>query len=159
MRVKLDENLPIQLKRLFTESGHDAATVVDEGLGGASDTEIAAICSATTDSDSGSRRRQLPRRDQVRVHPRLSLLPRPPTPLDRRQRCANHQRDAHDHVVLEHRYLCSCSCEKALGWAEFVARGMPLTSSGEGSQSRLRPAQARHLLPWLSPRALRLLPA
>ena len=35
MRVKLDENLPIQLKRLFTESGHDAATVVDEGLGGA----------------------------------------------------------------------------------------------------------------------------
>ena len=46
MRVKLDENLPIQLKRLFTESGHDAATVVDEGLGGASDTEIAAICIA-----------------------------------------------------------------------------------------------------------------
>ena len=33
MRVKLDENLPIQLKCLFTESGHDAATVVDEGLG------------------------------------------------------------------------------------------------------------------------------
>ena len=33
MQVKLDENLPIQLKRLFTESGHDAATVVDEGLG------------------------------------------------------------------------------------------------------------------------------
>ena len=46
MRVKLDENLPIQLKRLFTESGHDAATVVDEGLGGASDTEIATICIA-----------------------------------------------------------------------------------------------------------------
>ena len=46
MRVKLDENLPIQLKRLFTESGHDAATVVDEGLGGAPDTEIAAICIA-----------------------------------------------------------------------------------------------------------------
>ena len=46
MRVKLDENLPIQLKRLFTESGHDAATVVDEGLGGSSDTEIAAICIA-----------------------------------------------------------------------------------------------------------------
>ena len=44
MRVKLDENLPIQLKRLFTESGHDAATVVDEGLGGAPDVEIAAVC-------------------------------------------------------------------------------------------------------------------
>ena len=44
MRVKLDENLPIQLKRLFTESGHDAATVVDEGLGGASDVEVASVC-------------------------------------------------------------------------------------------------------------------
>ena len=46
MRVKLDENLPIQLKRLFTESGHDAATVVDEGLGGAPDSEMAAVCIA-----------------------------------------------------------------------------------------------------------------
>ena len=44
MRVKLDENLPVQLKGLFTESGHEAATVVDEGLGGASDTEVAAVC-------------------------------------------------------------------------------------------------------------------
>ena len=44
MRVKLDENLPIQLKRLFTESGHDAATVVDEGLGGAPDVEVATVC-------------------------------------------------------------------------------------------------------------------
>ena len=34
MRVKLDENLPVHLKDLFTEAGHDAATVVDEGLGG-----------------------------------------------------------------------------------------------------------------------------
>ena len=40
MRVKLDENLPIQLKRLFTESGHDAATVVDEGLGRAAPSTV-----------------------------------------------------------------------------------------------------------------------
>ena len=46
MRVKLDENLPIQLRGLFTESGHDAATVVDEVLGGAADVEIAAVCIA-----------------------------------------------------------------------------------------------------------------
>ncbi len=44
MRVKLDENLPVQLKDLFTEAGHDAATVVDEGLGGASDTAVATSC-------------------------------------------------------------------------------------------------------------------
>ena len=44
MRVKLDENLPVQLKRLFTESGHDAATVLDEGMGGATDAEVTRVC-------------------------------------------------------------------------------------------------------------------
>jgi hypothetical protein len=44
MRVKLDENLPTQLKHLFTESGCDAATVLDEGLGGASDAALASAC-------------------------------------------------------------------------------------------------------------------
>lgn len=44
MRVKLDENLPVQLKRLFTESGHNADTVVEEGLGGAPDARVAAAC-------------------------------------------------------------------------------------------------------------------
>ena len=40
MRVKLDENLPIQIKALFTASGHDAATVVDEGMDGAPDAAV-----------------------------------------------------------------------------------------------------------------------
>ena len=46
MRVKLDENLPIQLKRLFTDSGHDAVTVLDEGMGGATDPDVASVCLA-----------------------------------------------------------------------------------------------------------------
>lgn len=46
MRVKLDENLPIQLKALFERSGHDSATVLDEGMGGASDPDVAAACLA-----------------------------------------------------------------------------------------------------------------
>ena len=46
MRVKLDENLPIQLKRLFTDSGHDAVTVLDEGMGGAADPDVASVCLA-----------------------------------------------------------------------------------------------------------------
>ena len=46
MLVKLDENLPVQLTALFTASGHDAATVVDEGLGGAPDGAIASACMA-----------------------------------------------------------------------------------------------------------------
>ena len=44
MRFKLDENLPIQLKRLFTEAGHDVATVLDEGLGGVPDADVASAC-------------------------------------------------------------------------------------------------------------------
>ena len=44
MLVKLDENLPILLKHVFTESGHDAATVADEGIGGATDAEVASAC-------------------------------------------------------------------------------------------------------------------
>ena len=46
MRFKLDENLPLQLKRLFTESGHDAVTVLDQGIGGATDSEVASVCLA-----------------------------------------------------------------------------------------------------------------
>ncbi len=44
MRFKLDENLPVQLKRLFTEAGLDVATVLDEGLGGAADADLASVC-------------------------------------------------------------------------------------------------------------------
>lgn len=44
MRVKLDENLPVQIKRLFVESGHSTDTVVEEGLGGAPDASVAVAC-------------------------------------------------------------------------------------------------------------------
>ena len=46
MRVKLDENLPLQLRRLFTDSGHDAATVLDQGIGGATDADVMSVCLA-----------------------------------------------------------------------------------------------------------------
>ena len=45
MRFKLDENLPIQLKGLFTESGHDV-TVLEQGMGGATDSDVASACLA-----------------------------------------------------------------------------------------------------------------
>ena len=44
MRVNLDENLPFQIKRVFKESGHDAVTVLNEGMGGATDSEVALVC-------------------------------------------------------------------------------------------------------------------
>ena len=44
MRFKLDENLPIELAVLLRRSGHDAVTVLDQGLGGAGDSELASLC-------------------------------------------------------------------------------------------------------------------
>lgn len=44
MRFKLDENLPLELAELFRRSGHDAQTVLDEGLAGARDAGIASVC-------------------------------------------------------------------------------------------------------------------
>ena len=52
MRVKLDENLPLQLRRLFTESGHDAATVLDQGIGGATDADVASVCHSERTEES-----------------------------------------------------------------------------------------------------------
>jgi len=43
---KIDENLPIEVVELITASGHDALSVVDQGLGGASDPSIAQACIA-----------------------------------------------------------------------------------------------------------------
>ena len=44
MRLKLDENLPVELADMFREAGHDAVTVLDQGLMGARDSDLASIC-------------------------------------------------------------------------------------------------------------------
>lgn len=41
MNIKLDQNLPISLAEVFREFGHDAHSVLDEGLSGHSDAEVA----------------------------------------------------------------------------------------------------------------------
>ena len=43
MRFKVDENLPIEVADLLTAAGHEAATVNDQGVGGAKDPELAAL--------------------------------------------------------------------------------------------------------------------
>ncbi|QDV89064.1 hypothetical protein RAS2_01250 [Phycisphaerae bacterium RAS2] len=42
MKFKIDENLPTELTQFFHRLGHDADTVVQEGLNGADDREILA---------------------------------------------------------------------------------------------------------------------
>ena len=44
MRFKLDDNLPFELVELFSAAGHDAVTVLDQGLGGARDPDLASAC-------------------------------------------------------------------------------------------------------------------
>ena len=42
MRLKLDENLPRRVERFLENAGHDCSTVVEEGLGGAVDSQVVA---------------------------------------------------------------------------------------------------------------------
>jgi len=43
LKFKVDENLPIEVASLLTDAKHDAVTVTDQGVGGASDAELAAL--------------------------------------------------------------------------------------------------------------------
>ena len=44
MRFKIDENLPVEVAELLREDGHEANTVLEQGLGGRGDPDIASIC-------------------------------------------------------------------------------------------------------------------
>lgn len=46
MKVKLDENLPLRLKGLLQQRGHDVDTVLDEGLQGRPDSDVWAAAQA-----------------------------------------------------------------------------------------------------------------
>jgi predicted nuclease of predicted toxin-antitoxin system len=44
MKFKIDENLPTEFAEVLRDAGHDAVTVGEEGLRGASDTDLFAVC-------------------------------------------------------------------------------------------------------------------
>ena len=44
MKFKLDENLPLSAAKIFNQAGHDAVSVNDQELSGATDETVAQIC-------------------------------------------------------------------------------------------------------------------
>ncbi|OQX62348.1 MAG: hypothetical protein B5M51_06280 [Anaerolinea sp. 4484_236] len=44
MKFKIDENLPIEVAERLRQEGHDALTVIEQYLNGASDSDLASIC-------------------------------------------------------------------------------------------------------------------
>ncbi len=46
MEIKLDENIPEDASTIFMDAGYQVSTVIEQGLGGKADKEIAAACRA-----------------------------------------------------------------------------------------------------------------
>jgi predicted nuclease of predicted toxin-antitoxin system len=46
MKFKLDENLPLAARDVFSEAGYDALSVHDQAVAGAADEHLAQICRA-----------------------------------------------------------------------------------------------------------------
>ena len=44
MKFKIDENLPVELAELLASAGHDALTVLSQGLGGRPDSTVIQVC-------------------------------------------------------------------------------------------------------------------
>lgn len=44
MKFKIDQNLPVEAAKLLATAGHDAMTVYQQSLGGASDERIVDVC-------------------------------------------------------------------------------------------------------------------
>lgn len=83
LRLKVDENLPIEVVALLNDAGHDAMSVIDQGLGGRPDPEVAEICRqedrviVTLDLDFADIRIYEPRDFAGIVVLRLTVLDKP----------------------------------------------------------------------------------
>ena len=83
MRFKVDENLPIEVAELFRQAGHEAATVLDQDLGGKDDRAVATICQqearafVTLDLDFADIRTYPPAHDAGMVVLRLQRQDKP----------------------------------------------------------------------------------
>ena len=66
MKLEVDENLPVEIAVSSSEAGHDALTVLDQGLGGHADGHVAKVCKrerrapVTLDTDFANLQGSLP---------------------------------------------------------------------------------------------------
>lgn len=83
MKFKVDQNLPLDFAALLTDAGHDALTVLQQHLGGASDPRIVEICQQedraliTADLDLSDIRQYPPERSPGLIVLRLKEQTRP----------------------------------------------------------------------------------
>jgi len=83
MKFKIDENLPVELTVLLQKKGHDAISVLEKGLGGKPDADIALVCQnekralVTLDKDFADIRHYLPREFSGIIVFRLNHLDKP----------------------------------------------------------------------------------
>ena len=89
MKFKLDENIGRRGLELFVSAGHDAVTVADQGLAGAEDQRLYAVCTAedralvTLDHDFGQVLRFPPEATKGVVVLELPSRPTPESLLER----------------------------------------------------------------------------
>ena len=48
MKFKIDENMPVEIADLLRQTGYDATTVLEQGLGGCPDEDLASVCQKET---------------------------------------------------------------------------------------------------------------
>jgi predicted nuclease of predicted toxin-antitoxin system len=83
MRLKIDENLPVDVAVLLRQAGHDPSTVLEQGLGGQPDQDVARVCAAegrallTLDTDFANTRRYPPSDYQGLIVMRLARQDKP----------------------------------------------------------------------------------
>ena len=51
MKFKIDENLPVEAAPIIRQAGHDATTLLDQGMRGVPDSEIAAVAAGLTPNE------------------------------------------------------------------------------------------------------------
>jgi len=83
MKFKIDQNLPVEFAAILAETDHDAVTVYQQDMGGASDEQIVAVCHredrvlVTADLDLSDIRRYPPEQSSGHIVLRLKDQSRP----------------------------------------------------------------------------------